>query len=153
MFEAKTVVPDKFWILRADNRKVGNIEARDDGFSVVINNNRTYFKTLDSARERLEIDFKEFVRTADSQSEEYVVHGYPTDSMAYDATWDAQKNLPLYTKEPRSRSWFVAGHFQIFKHNQWRNIFCPKLILLERYPYRGPFKTKLIQETKKNGKK
>lgn len=153
MFEAKTVVPDKFWILRSDNRKVGNIQASSQGYRVVVNNKEVYFKTLDSARERLEISFKDLVRNDTAEQEERVVHGYPTDSIAYDATWDAQKNLPLYTKEPRSRSWFVAGHFQIFKHNQWRNTFCPKLILLERYPYRGPFKTKLIQESKKDGKK
>ena len=35
---AKPIVKDQFWILKQDDRKVGNIEATDDGFAVRINN-------------------------------------------------------------------------------------------------------------------
>ena len=49
--------------------------------------------------------------------------------------------MPLWTHEPRSKSWYAAGWYQVKQGRSWTTEFCPKLITLQRYPYRGPFYT------------
>ena len=142
MLEAKAVVPGTFWILRHKDYKVGNIHIQNDEVHVTINNKEIHFKTLDNAKERFPmIEFTEFPKSEALSDDECIVYGFPADSNTTETMWDAQRKLPLYTKENKSRSWHAAGHYQIMKHRAWRNTFCPKLILLDRYPYRGPFKT------------
>ena len=37
MIVEKPVIPNQYWILKQDDRKIGNIEAGPDGFQVRIN--------------------------------------------------------------------------------------------------------------------
>ena len=78
----------------------------------------------------------------DIQCASTTVHGYATSSRPYNPVLDVKHQLPLYTTEPRSRSWSAAGWYLIKQHRNWIATFCPKLILLQRYNYRGPFKSK-----------
>ena len=57
--------------------------------------------------------------------------------------FDVQKQLPVYTKAPKSKSQFCAGYFIICFEKGWRKAYCPKMITLSRYKYKGPMKTKL----------
>ena len=54
-----------------------------------------------------------------------------------------QKQLPVYTKTPKSKSQFCAGYYIICFEKGWRKAYCPKMITLSRYDYKGPMKTKL----------
>ena len=54
-----------------------------------------------------------------------------------------QKQLPVYTKTPKSKSQFCAGYYIICFEKGWRKAYCPKMITLSRYKYKGPMKTKL----------
>ena len=56
----------------------------------------------------------------------------------YNTVYNVQSRLPIYTKEPTSKSWYAAGWYEITINNKTTIEFCPKLILLERYFYRGP---------------
>ena len=48
---AKPVVDNQFWILKQDDRKIGNIEATGDGYAVKIDNKVTSFKTINMIRQ------------------------------------------------------------------------------------------------------
>ena len=53
------------------------------------------------------------------------------------------RKLPLYTKNNRSDSVHSAGYYIVlYPTNGWTRSFCPKLVTLEKYPFKGPFKTK-----------
>jgi len=41
----------------------------------------------------------------------------------------------------QSKSWFAAGWYSIKQHRSWKVLQNPKLIVLERYTYQGPFYT------------
>ena len=49
----------------------------------------------------------------------------------------------IYSKTPKSKSLFCAGYYIICFEKGWRKAYCPKLITLQRYPFKGPIKTKL----------
>ena len=43
-------------------------------------------------------------------------------------------------KKRKSRSWYAAGYYMLTIGRKSKVVFCPKLILLERYGYFGPVK-------------
>lgn len=142
MIIAKTVVPDQFWILRDHDRKIGNIEATAGGYAVTMNGQSIKFTNLDALRKDVGVDFETSV-TNGRPCDEFQVHGYPTKSRAYNAMFDVRHQLPLWTTEPRSRSWLAAGWYRVQRNGRdWRVVNCPKLILLQRYRYQGPFRSR-----------
>ena len=139
---AKPIVKDQFWILKQDDRKVGNIEATDDGFAVKINNTITPFKTMAMIRKQGDIEFAAVGNRPSKEPASYQVQGYPSGSRVYNPIWDVQHKLPLYTKNKKSRSWYAAGWYQVKQRRTWTIEQSPKLITLQRYQYQGPFYTK-----------
>ena len=71
------------------------------------------------------------------------MHGYPCSQHPYNPMFDVQKQLPVYTKTPKSKSQFCAGYYIICFEKGWRKAYCPKMLTLSRYEYKGPMKTKL----------
>jgi hypothetical protein len=61
--------------------------------------------------------------------------------------YDVKRKLPLFTKSSKSKSLYCAGYYTIKFEKGWVKSFCPKLITIERYEYRGPFKTELEMRT------
>jgi len=138
MILAKPVIPDRYWILRDQDQKIGNIEADDMGYSVVIHGNARRFTDIPMIAKTFGVDFENISVTTDSEPKQSV-HGYPTEALAYNALWDVKRQIPLWTTEPRSKSWHAAGWYRVRQHRSWRVVFCPKLILLDRYEYQGPY--------------
>jgi hypothetical protein len=147
MIQAKPVIPDQYWILREDDRKVGNIEAEAGGYLVNLNGETVKIKTLTTLTKRVDIDFLSIPRS-EPETARNQVHGYPTDETPHNAIFDVKHQLPLWTREPRSKSWYAAGWYRIKQHRNWITVQCPKLIVLERYQYQGPFHTREEASTK-----
>ena len=140
MIIAKPVVPNQFWILKEGDIKIGNIEAAPGGFDVKINNQVQNFKTLNTIKQKVNIDFEPAAKRSKNKTSN-LVHGYTTSSKAHNAIFDVKHQVPLWTKEPRSKSWYAAGWYRVKQGCNWETVFCPKLITLQRYPYSGPFYT------------
>jgi hypothetical protein len=71
------------------------------------------------------------------------IHGYPTNSTPYNPMFDVKQKLPLFTKSDKSKSLYCAGYYIIQFDKGWVKSFCPKLITVERYTTKGPFKTEI----------
>ena len=140
MIKAKPVIPDQYWILRDHDHKIGNIEIDKGEYVVSINGQSARFNSLSTLTNTIRIDFEKVIKPHVSQCDREV-HGYPTSDVAYNAIFDVQHQLPLWTSEPRSRSWLAAGWYLVRQHRDWQIMHCPKLIILQRYPYQGPFRT------------
>jgi len=140
MIVAKPVVPNQFWILKDGENKVGNIEAGPNGFAVKIGNQIQSYKTISTIKQKVAISFEPTVKNIEDNSIN-TAHGFPTDGHPYNSIFDVKHQVPLWTHEPRSKSWYAAGWYQVKQGRSWTTEFCPKLITLQRYPYRGPFHT------------
>jgi hypothetical protein len=140
---AKPVIDKQFWILQDGDQKVGNIEACADGYQVKIQNQTTQFKTIRLAAQRINIHFESInkLNTHKDKVANNLVHGYPTVGKIYNPVWDVKMKLPVYTKTAKSKSWFSAGWYRVKKGRAWAVIQDPKLIVLQRYAYTGPFYT------------
>jgi hypothetical protein len=141
MIIAKPVIDKQFWILQKDNEKIGNIEACDGGYQVKINNQVTQFKTIKLAARTVNIEFAPAVKRTATKILQGHVHGYPVSGRIYNPMWDVRQQLPVYTKTNKSKSWFAAGWYNVKKGRHWKTVQGPKLIVLQRYPYQGPYYT------------
>jgi len=138
MIKAKPVIPDQYWILRDQHHKVGNIEIDNGEYVVSIHGNRSRYKNLNILSDNMRIEF-ETDRVAAPVDHAQQVYGYPTTGPVHNAVFDVKLQLPLWTSEPRSRSWLAAGWYRVRQHRSWQIELCPKLIILQRYPYQGPY--------------
>jgi 1,4-dihydroxy-2-naphthoyl-CoA synthase len=135
---AKPVIDKQFWILQENNRKIGNIEACAGGYQVKINNQTSQFKTIRMVARTANIEFEPAIK----KSKPLVldrVHGYPVAGRVHNPMWDVSQQLPIYTKTAKSKSWFASGWYTVKKGRHWRTVLAPKLIVLQRYPYQGPY--------------
>ena len=94
---AKPVIDKQFWILQEDNRKIGNVEACQDGYQVRINNQVAQFKTIRMLQQRVNITFEHIPKTSKPRIG-HEVHGYPTAGRAHNGIWNVPSKLPLFTK-------------------------------------------------------
>ena len=138
---AKPVIDKQFWILQDGDQKVGNIEACAGGYQVKIQNQTAQFKTIRMAAERINIQFESVKKITATKPVKNLVHGYPSAGKIYNPMWDIKMKLPVYTKTAKSKSWFAAGWYRVKKGRSWTVTQDPKLIVLQRYAYAGPFYT------------
>ena len=139
MIVAKTVIPNQYWILRQGDTKVGNIEAGPDGFQIKINNVVQQYKSIKTLKQKVQIDFEPIEKKA-APVVDNEVNGFPTTGRPYNAIYDVKHQVPLWTREPRSKSWFAAGWYRVRTGRTWQVVQSPKLIVLQRYEYKGPFR-------------
>lgn len=140
MIVAKPVVPNQFWILQKDDEKVGNVEACAGGYQVKLNNTVSRYKTIRMAAQSAEIHFERDALKHEKKTTN-LIHGYPAHGRVFNAIWDVPHKLPLFTKTRKSKSWFAAGWYRVCKNKIWKVVQDPKLITLQRYTYKGPFKS------------
>ena len=138
---ALPVVDKQYWILKDNDRKVGNVEACAGGYQVKINNQIVQYKTIKMVEQRVNIHFESAPKTTKAKTKTNLVHGYPASGRIYNPMWDLQQKLPIYTKTTKSKSWFAAGWYRVKKGRNWSTVQDPKLIVVQRYPYQGPFYT------------
>lgn len=143
MFKAKSIVDNKFWILESeDGAKVGTIKIVSDKINVIIEGREHSFKNMDEAIDELDLTFiKKVVELKEDPSNE--VYDFPTSTQPHNALWNVQMKLPIYTKTDRSNSYHCAGYYIIRFSTGWVKSYCPKLLTLQRYTFKGPFKTRI----------
>ena len=146
---AKTLVKDKFWIVEQNGQKLGTLQKQEDNGWIFLSkkDSRQVFHTKESLFTRFGFNIfdkaNEVKSEALEQTDNFDVHGYPSSQHPYNPMFDVQKQLPVYTKTPKSKSQFCAGYYIICFEKGWRKAYCPKMITLSRYPYKGPMKKKL----------
>jgi hypothetical protein len=146
---AKPIVDGKFWIVEQDANKVGVLKLTEQKKFVFSSKDTiTVFDTKKKLFEAFGSNF--FVAKKSNEEVEDLdreVHGYPTSSAPYNPMYDVKKHLPLFTKSNKSKSVYCAGYYIIKFDKGWVKSFCPKAITIERYPYKGPFKSELEMKT------
>ena len=136
---ALPVVDKQYWILKENDRKVGNVEACAGGYQVKINNQVAQFKTIKLAARTANIEFEPATKIAKPKTNVTHVYDYPVAGRVYNPIWNVSQQLPVYTKTAKSKSWFAAGWYNVRKGRNWKTVLAPKLIVLQRYAYQGPY--------------
>jgi hypothetical protein len=142
---AKPIIEGKYWIVEQNGEKIGTLQKKENNKFMLSGKDGSSF--FGKKEELLKAFGKDFfgskIKTSISSQEVRDVHGYPTSCHPYNPMYNVQKKLPLFTKSSDSKSLYCAGYYTIKFDKGWVKSFCPKLITIERYENRGPFKTEL----------
>jgi len=152
----KPLVDGKFWLVEAEGEKLGTLTKEKKGYSFMRQGRKVdiadlaVFQTLFGitiTEEQLkkEKGKKETKEIKDSAT--YSIYDFPCSSKPYNPIYDVRQKLPIYSKSDKSKSQYCAGYYVIEFRKGWVKSFCPKLITLERYNHRGPFKTEIEMKT------
>jgi hypothetical protein len=142
---AKPIVEGKFWIVEQGGEKIGTLHKKENNkFMLSSKDGNSFFGKKEELIKAFGKDFfSNKIKTTISPEEVKDVHGYPTSCQPYNPMYNVQQRLPLFTKSPASKSLYCAGYYIIRFDKGWVKSFCPKLITIERYENRGPFKSEL----------
>jgi len=139
--KANTVLKNKFWIVEDNGQKIGTLSYNDERYLYSCNNETCFFDNQKQINKKLgNIQWDDEVPKKIINSEK-IVHGYPTSVEPHNTMYDVQRKLPLFTKSLKSNSLYCAGYYIIRFDKGWVKSFCPKLVTIERYKFKGPFKT------------
>lgn len=142
---AKPIIKDKFWIVEKDGEKFATLRKNEDNRFVLSNETGVQiYETKKSLTDQFGKDFfiVKIVKES-TNADPNEVHGYPSSTAPRNAMFDIKRKLPLFTKSEDSKSLYCAGYYVIKFDKGWVKSFCPKMITLQRYPYKGPFKTEI----------
>jgi hypothetical protein len=138
---AKPIIKNKYWIVESEGNKIATIQAVDKGgYTYVHNEQREEFPSIKLLSKKYNIVFENTMQPKTASTHD--CHGYPCVGRPYNQAWDVQRKLPLYTKQPKSKSVFCAGHYIIKLNGTWVKESSPKNIMISRYEFMGPYKTK-----------
>jgi hypothetical protein len=140
---AKEIVKDKFWIVEDNGVRVGTLSISEDQFMLSGTKGTRFFKTTRQLQKSFETNIN-WTKLDIVESSIKEVHGYPTSCEPFNNMYDVKRKLPLFTKSKKSKSLYCAGYYIIRFDKGWVKSFCPKLITVERYEFRGPFKTEIL---------
>ena len=148
---AKVLVPNKIWIVEDGGQKVGTLNKEKKGFSFYRKGQKMDFDKTDIKKqfgESITEEIEKVVKISKKTTTEPLnVYEYPCGSKPHNPVYNIKKKLPIYAKSNKSKSLYCAGHYVIQFRKGWVKSFCPKLITLERYPFKGPFKTEEEMKT------
>ena len=142
---AKPIIENKFWIVEKDGTKYATLRKNEDDRFVMSNElGIQIYDTKESLTRQFGKNFfiAKILKEADNALPNEV-HGYATSAAPHNAMFDIKRKLPLFTKSGDSKSLYCAGYYVIKFDKGWVKSFCPKLITLQRYEYKGPFKTEI----------
>ena len=139
--KANTVLKNKFWIIEDNGKKVGTLSYSDDRYLYSCNNETCFFDNQKQISKKLGTIQWDGELPKTIKNSEKIVHNYPTSVTPFNTKYDVQRKLPLFTKSSKSNSLYCAGYYIIHFDKGWVKSFCPKMVTLERYEYKGPFKT------------
>jgi len=144
-FQAKPIVDGKFWIVEQNGEKIGTLSKKENNrFVLSSKDGSSFFGKKEEIIKAFGKDFFQAkIKTTMSNEVVRDVYSYPTSCHPYNPMFNVQKKLPLFTKSPDSKSLYCAGYYVIRFDKGWVKSFCPKLITIERYENKGPFKTDL----------
>ena len=142
---AKEILKDKFWIVESEGERVGTLSINDEKQYMLSNSTGTrFFKNIKQLKTQLGAEISWTSTQAETPvNDSKEVHNFPTSCTPFNPMFDVKRKLALFTKSEKSKSLYCAGYFIIKFDKGWVKSFCPKLITVERYEARGPFKTEI----------
>lgn len=134
---AKPIRKNELWVITDGEKKIGNVESVGHGYNVKIGDSETHFASTKSIEKMIHLVFERPQKL--TKKDELPYAHWPTTGRTYNNFYDVKRKVHVYTKTTASKCYYAAGYFKILMNDEWQDIFCPKYIFIQRYPYQGPY--------------
>lgn len=153
--KAKEILKNKFWIIEdaQSSKRIGTLSKDENNhYMYCCTRNQTrldskteYYSCLKDLKKGIggEILWSSVTISDANKTVDKEIYGLSTSTVPYNAVYDLKRKFALFTKSKKSKSLYCAGFFIIHFDKGWVKSFCPKLVTLEKYEHKGPFKTEL----------
>jgi hypothetical protein len=142
---AKTIVQNKFWIVKDDNINIATVEKKENQFVVIQNNSKVVFDNEQQLTEHFNQDiFKNVVvDTPNVSGQNFDVDGYPTKVKPFNVQWF--DSIPTFTKTEKSSDRYCAGFYGVRFEGGTFLSNNPKLATISEkcIDFIGPYKTEM----------
>jgi hypothetical protein len=140
--KAKPIIDGKFWMVEDNGVKIGLLHKVEKNKYLISSKQGEAKLKKDDLVKTFGTDFFQVSNNIELKTKESrEMYGFPTSCHPYNPVFDIRRKLPLFTKSPASKSLYCAGYYTIKFNKGWVRSFCPKLITIERYENKGPFRT------------
>jgi hypothetical protein len=143
MIKAKPILKDKFWIIEQNGSNVGTLSVSEDQYLYSCDTGTHMYTNPSQLNKALGGNILWSESISDAEESDNIAYEYPTSTKPHNIIWDVKQKLPLFTKSEKSKSLYAAGYYIIRFEKGWVKSFCPKLITIQRYEFKGPFKDDL----------
>lgn len=135
----------KMWSLTNKEGRLGTVYQVEKGFIFAHQGKTDYFTSKKTLQDYVDtIKGGKLVPLVFNKPKEEkisdTVFDYPADGKTYNHLIHVKYKAPVYTKEPNSKCFFAAGWYAVNIDGSWTVEFCPKLLVINRNPFKGPFK-------------
>jgi len=147
MVRLKKLTQSSWLVITDTNEKVGLLSEQRDKLKFIARAANAEFKDREDVSEFFEQEdlFQTVIEVkTENEEKEYFVNGFPVKAgVAHEISDDEiETDLPVYAKSASSDSYYVAGYFCLnFDEAGWTHAFCPRYKTLDKYEWKGPFKT------------
>jgi hypothetical protein len=133
---ARPVVANKFWTVADGDRQVASIIQGPQGWSWLENQTRQRYQNRRTLQSTHSVQWNTTAAPAPNEPEMQAM-GYSTHVIPHNVVWDTRLRAPLYTPTLHSHCRYAAGYYVV----RGQVLFCPKVIVLNRNTYQGPYQT------------
>ncbi len=142
--KASPIVDGKFWIVEEDGQRIGTLSKQEDkSYMYCCNTQTKFYESEKQLVKDIDITWGATISDASPKQPEKEVQGYATSCVPFNSMYDVKRKLPLFTKSKKSKSLYCAGYYIIRFEKGWVRSFCPKMVTIENYISKGPFKDEL----------
>ena len=144
-------ITEKSWIVLTDDglNRIALLSEQKDKLVLIAKGAKTPFKNRDEVVAFFKEDvFDNLIETPEEKKEvKYFINGHAVDfDNPFEVLPDsdmakANPTLPLYTKTAKSTVFYTAGYYCLDFPKGWMPAFCPKVSTIDKYSYKGPFKS------------
>jgi len=130
------------WLFEDDDKRVGIISKKNTGEYVIVRDKEVLeFPTMTTLNEYLNMNGGIHPnQPREKHDVEHYILGYPVN-YPDPILVDAEGILPLFRKRDNTRVNLCAGYYVVRTPKGWRTVFCPKETTLNKYQWKGPFRT------------
>lgn len=141
-------ITETSWLVIGDTEetKIGLLtEIRNEYVLMVKGEKRKFLNRKEVNKYFSEDVFQNVVEetTETEVKKDYFINGYPVDFDNPNEVVLKGNTLPLFSKKSTSDVYYSAGYYCLHFPKNWVPAYCPKFSTLQKYEYRGPFKTDL----------
>jgi hypothetical protein len=143
--KAKPIVKNQYWVITDGDKKVGNVISDGTEFAVKIENKIQHYDSTKEIEKKAHIEFIKTIKPAEIKKPAFAVFPTPNGKI-YNSFYDIKRKMHIFTKTAKSKCYYAAGWFALKQAEEYEAVFCPKYIFVQRYDYKGPFKTQADAE-------